>query len=156
MEQISGPFELFALLAVTFRALVDELQREMERRGYSDLRPAHGFAFQRMTPNGATGNELADYLDITKQAANQMIDYLERQGYVKRQPHPRDRREKLVMLTEKGWACAHAAEEIIARLELRCAGLLGAERLQAFRVDLYRLALLTNNGVMPTRLRPIW
>lgn len=156
MEQTSGPYELFVLLAVTYRALVDELNSEMARRGYNDLRTAHGFAFQRLTPAGATGNELAEFLDITKQAASQMVDYLEQRGYVTRQPHPRDKREKLVVLTEKGWACTRAAEEILARLELRCAGLLGAERMQAFRVDLYRLALLTNDGIMPSRLRPIW
>ena len=156
MEQTSGPYELFTLLAITYRALVDELNSEMARRGYDDLRTAHGFAFQRMTPDGVTGNELADFLDITKQAASQMVDYLEKRGYVTRRPHPRDKREKLIVLTEKGWACAHAAEEILARLELRSAGLLGFERMQAFRVDLYRLALLTNNGVMPARLRPIW
>lgn len=156
MEQTSGPYELFTLLAVTYRALIDELNSEMARRGYGDLRTAHGFAFQRMTPAGATGNELAEFLDITKQAASQMIDYLEKRGYVTRRAHPRDKREKLVVLTEKGWACAHTAEEILARLELRCAGLLGAERMQAFRVDLYRLALLTNHGTMPARLRPIW
>lgn len=156
MAQTSGPYELFTLLAVTYRALVDELNREMAQRGYDDLRTAHGFAFQRLTPEGATGNELADFLDISKQAASQMIEYLEQRGYVTRRVHERDKREKLVVLTEKGWTCARTAEEILARLELRCAGLLGAERMQAFRVDLYRLALLTNGGVMPERLRPIW
>lgn len=156
MEQTSGPYELFTLLAVTYRALVDELNGELARRGYDDLRTAHGFAFQRLTPDGATGNELAEFLDITKQAASQMVDYLEKRGYVERRPHPRDRREKLIVLTAKGWACAHTAEEILARLELRSAGLLGYERMQTFRVDLYRLALLFNNGIMPAHLRPIW
>jgi len=156
MKQTSGPFELFTLLAITYRALVDELMNEMAKRGYADLRPAHGFVFQRLTPEGATGNELAEFLDITKQAASQMIDYLEKRGYVARRAHPRDKREKLVVLTEKGWACTGVAEEILARLELRCAGLLGSERMQTFRVDLYRLALLTNDGIMPARLRPIW
>ena len=156
MEQTSGPYELFTLLAVTYRALVDGLNNELAGRGYDDLRTVHGFVFQRLAPEGATGSELAEFLDITKQAASQMIDYLEKRGYVERRAHPRDGREKLVVLTEKGWACARAAEEILARLELRSAGLLGFERMQAFRVDLYRLALLTNNGIMPERLRPIW
>ena len=156
MQQTSGPYELFVLLTITYRAMVDELHREMALRGYGDLRPAHGFAFQRLTPDGATGNELAEFLDITKQAASQMVDYLEKRGYIIRRPHPRDKREKLILLSEKGWACTRSAEEILARLELRSAGMLGAERMQAFRVDLYRLALLTNNGVMPAHLRPIW
>lgn len=156
MEQTSGPYELFVLLAVTYRALIDELNNEIALRGYHDLRPVHGFAFQRLTPEGATGQELAEFLDITKQAASQMIDYLEKRGYVERRAHLRDKREKLIVLTEKGWSCVHALEETLARLEMRCAGLLGFERMQTFRVDLYRLALLVNNGTMPARLRPIW
>ncbi len=156
MQQTSGPYELFTLLAITYRALVDELNSELARRGYADLRTVHGFVFQRLIQTGATGKEIAEFLDITKQAASQMIDYLEQQGYVARRANPHDKREKLVVLTEKGQTCAHAAEEILARLELRCAGLLGFERMQAFRVDLYRLALLTNDGIMPARLRPIW
>lgn len=156
MEQVSGPYELFALLAVTLRSLTDELHRELARLGYADVRLTHGFAFQRLAPDGATGNELAAYLDITKQAVSQMIDYLERQGYVVRQPHPRDKREKLVVLTTRGQECNRVSQEILAHLELRCAGMLGAERMRALRVDLYRLALITNGGIFPDNLRPIW
>src|SRR5690348_1804209 len=99
MEQTSGPYELFTLLAITYRALVDELNGEMARRGYDDLRTVHGFVFQRLTPAGATGKEVAEFLDITKQAASQMLDYLEQRGYVARRANPHDRREKLVVLT---------------------------------------------------------
>lgn len=147
---------MFALLAITFRSFVDELQRELAERGYTDIRPAHGFAFQRLVRGGATGNELAEYLDITRQATSQMIIYLEQQGYVTRQAHPHDKREKLIALTDKGLDCTRASEEIFAHLELRCAGMLGAERMQTFRIDLYRLALITNNGSIPARLRPTW
>lgn len=50
----------------------------MAALGYDDVRPAPGFAFQRIAPHSATGNELAEFLDITKQAASEMVDYLER------------------------------------------------------------------------------
>lgn len=141
---------------MTFRALSEELERELRVRGYTDLRPAYGFVFQRLAASGAIGNELAEYLDVTKQASSQMIDELERLGYVERQVHPRSRREKLVILTPRGWGCNQAIEDIFAYIDLRYAGMLGAGRMQSFRVDLYRLALVINDGVIPTRLRPLW
>src|SRR5258708_19621917 len=84
--------------------LVDDLHTELAKIGYDDIRPAHGFAFQLLAPNGATGNELAEHLGVTKQAASQLIDFLEEHGYVARKPHPTDRRGTLALLPPNGSA----------------------------------------------------
>src|SRR2546430_4043873 len=85
-------YDLAFLLLLGSRTVIDHLHKYMAALGYDDVRPAHGFAFQRIAPHGATGNELAEFLDITKQAASEMVDYLEQRGYVVRQPHPSDRK----------------------------------------------------------------
>lgn len=149
-------YALVALLAMAFRGLIDDLHTRLAAVGYNDLRPAHGFAFQRLAPAGATGNELAAHLDITKQAASQMIEYLEQRGYVTRQPHPSDKREKLVVLTPRGWDCIRVVEAVFANQEQRLRELLGAERLEQLRVDLHSMVLASGNEVIPYRLRPIW
>ncbi|MGQ0517773.1 MarR family winged helix-turn-helix transcriptional regulator, partial [Bacillus sp. D-CC] len=59
--------------------------------GFEDIRPAHGFMFKRILPNGATGIELAEYLGISKQAISKMVDSLENSGYVTRKTHPNDK-----------------------------------------------------------------
>lgn len=46
--------------------------------------------------------ELADLLSVTKRNITTLIDALEQEGLVERQPHPTDRRSKLVSLTETG------------------------------------------------------
>jgi DNA-binding MarR family transcriptional regulator len=51
---------------------------------------------------------------VTKQAASQLVDELVRKGYAERRPHPADARARLVVLTERGWACTRAAEEAAA------------------------------------------
>ena len=76
-DQPAGGYELAVLLMLALRALVDEVHTRLAAAGFDDLRPAHGFAFQRLAPDGATGNDLAEHLGITKQAASVMIDYLE-------------------------------------------------------------------------------
>ncbi|HEY8582051.1 MAG TPA: MarR family transcriptional regulator, partial [Capillimicrobium sp.] len=78
------------------------LHERLAERGHPDLRPAHGYAFQTIGARGATGTRIAEALGITKQAAGQMVDELERLGYVRREPDPADARRKLVRLTDRG------------------------------------------------------
>jgi DNA-binding MarR family transcriptional regulator len=152
----STTYELVVLLAMAWSMLIDELHSELAKLGYSDLRPAHGFVFQLLAPNGATGNEVAAHLGVTKQAASQMIDFLEEHGYVVRQPHPNDKRGKLVLLTQKGWDCIQAVEMIFARIEERWTETLGPEHMKMLRTDLHRLIADSESGIVSYRLRPMW
>jgi DNA-binding MarR family transcriptional regulator len=105
--------EAIALTAALLAAAGDLTKRINDgvvARGFEG-RPAYGFAFARLAPDGATATDLAAHLGITKQAASQLVDELVRKGYVERRPHPGDARARLVVLTELGWACTRAAEE---------------------------------------------
>lgn len=149
-------YELVTLLATTWSILVDDLHTELSKLGYDDIRPAHGFAFQLLAPNGATGNELAEHLGVTKQAASQTIDFLEEHGYVARKPHPTDKRGKLVILTRKGWDCIQAVEAVFARIEGRWTELLGSEHMKMLHADLQRLVNASESDIVSYRLRPVW
>ncbi|MBB6671969.1 MarR family winged helix-turn-helix transcriptional regulator [Cohnella nanjingensis] len=153
-EQAWG-YELTILFANAFRMAVEELHDELAKIGFDDVRPSHGFIFQRISHGGATGNELADHLGITKQAASLTIDYLERQGYVSRQPHPSDRRGKLVVLTERGWACIRETERIFSAIESRWEQSLGQDKVQALRLNMRELVGTFPNG-KPGAFRPVW
>lgn len=149
-------YELVVLLSMSWSIMIEDLHSELARRGYDDLRPAHGFAFQLLAPNGATGNELAEHLGITKQAASQMIDFLEDHDYVVRKPHPTDRRGKLVLLTQKGWGAIRASEAIFASIEQRWTSILGPDHMQMLRTDLRRLIASSGSNMLSYRLRPAW
>jgi len=151
----NGGYELTFLLALGFRGATDELHRQLAAKGFDDVRPAHGFVFQRLAPDGATGNELAEHMGVTKQAASLMVDYLEEHGYVKRQPHPKDKRGKIVALTQRGWSCIRATESIFAAIEERWSKLLGEQRMEELRSDLRKLVYATADG-RPINFRPVW
>jgi DNA-binding MarR family transcriptional regulator len=136
------------LLAAS-RALVDGISAGVKARGFDDLRPAHGFAFARLAPGGATVTQLAEHLDVTRQAGAQLVDELIAKGYVERRRHPDDARARLIVLTEKGWACTRAAESALADTVRPWATALGERRLLALRDDLLRIA---PHGP----LRPAW
>jgi DNA-binding MarR family transcriptional regulator len=140
---------LTAGLLAASRALVDGISAGIRTRGFDDVRPAHGFAFARLAPRGATVTQLAEHLDVTRQAAAQLVDELIAKGYVERRPHPDDARARLIVLTDRGWACTRAAEAAMADTVRAWAEALGERRLSALRDDLVRIA---PHGP----LRPIW
>ena len=63
---------------------------------------------------------------LTRQAPTQIVDDLERLGYVARREGPSDRRAKLVVYTERGRAAFEASRRISARIEDEYADRLGA------------------------------
>lgn len=155
MESAPG-YNLTFLFMLGSRTMIEELHRRLAATGYTDLRPAHGFAFQRIAPYGATNNELAEFLDITKQAASEMVDYLEQRGYVARNPHPSDKRGKIVLLTERGWNVLRESGTILEQLEAQWTEIIGAKRMEELRADLHKLIAATNGGTMPYKFRPVW
>lgn len=137
------------LLLSAARALVDGIDSGVRASGFTDIRPAHGYAFVRLSGTGATVTELAEHLEITKQAASQMADELVRKGYVERRPHPTDARARLLALTAKGEACTRAADTAAEQALQPWAESLTPTELAAVRTALTRLAA-------PGRIRPIW
>ncbi|KAB1150487.1 MarR family transcriptional regulator [Streptomyces luteolifulvus] len=128
-----------ALLAVAGE-LTQRINEGVVARGFEGLRPAHGFAFARLAPDGATVTDLAAHLGVTKQAASQLVDEIVRKGYAERRPHPQDARARLVVLTERGWACTRAAEEAAADAVRAWVALLGEREVRALRDQLVRIA----------------
>ncbi|MEU9327043.1 MarR family winged helix-turn-helix transcriptional regulator [Streptomyces canus] len=134
--------EALALAAALLAAAGDLTRRINDgvvARGF-EARPAWGFAFTRLAPDGATVTELAGHLGVTKQAASQLVDEIVRKGYAERRPHPVDARARLVVLTERGWACTRAAEEAAAEAVRSWTDVLGESDVRALCDRLGRIA----------------
>ncbi|MET7441149.1 MarR family winged helix-turn-helix transcriptional regulator [Streptomyces sp. NPDC004082] len=138
--QNSEAMALSAALLAVAGELTQRIHAGVVARGFEGLRPAHGFAFARLSPDGATAGDLAVHLGITKQAASQLVDELVRKGYVERLPHPGDARARLLVLTERGRACTRAAEEAAAEAVRPWADLLGEREVDVLREQLTRIA----------------
>lgn len=99
-------------------------------------RPAHSGVFAHIDLGGTRLTRLAERANMTPQAMGELVDDLERLGYVERRPDPSDRRAKLVTLTRRGRACMRAAYEVIAGIEADLERLLGRRRLSDLRRSL--------------------
>ena len=129
--------------------LVDGIQEGLARRGFDDVRPAHGFAFARISEGDATTADVAEHLGVTKQAAAQLVEYLVDRGYVMRRPDERDARARLLLLTERGWACTTAAEAAAAETA-------DGWRSQLGPPGFGQLQAAFKTITTPGRLRPSW
>jgi DNA-binding MarR family transcriptional regulator len=147
--------ELTFLLGMAFQLVISEFVSRLDDAGYADLRPMHGLVFQVLQGAGRTSSELAEQLGVTKQAAGQIIDDLERRGYVERRQHPAGGRRKLVVLTAKAMEHLAVAGRILRELEAELAGKLHQVGLQVPRAELAAIIhSLAGDGLPP--LRPIW
>ena len=63
--------------------------------------------------------ELADLLHVSPPAVANSLKCLERDGYVRREPWPRDARRNRVILTEKGAAAVEGCREVFVRVSDR-------------------------------------
>ncbi|MFD7939175.1 MarR family winged helix-turn-helix transcriptional regulator [Streptomyces sp. NPDC059755] len=134
--------EALALTAVLLAAAGELTQRINDgvlARGF-EARPAYGFAFTRLAPDGATVTELGAHLGVTKQAASQLVEELVRKGYAERRPHLEDARARLIVLTERGWECTRAAEEAAAEAVRSWVAVLGEGQVRLLRDQLSRIA----------------
>ncbi len=153
----STSYELVILMMMALRSQLDELHLELAQAGYEDVRPLHGFIFQLLATRGsATGQEIAEHLGVSKQAASQTIEFLEERSYISRQPLPGDKRGKLVLLTERGWSCIRQVERILAGQQSNWEGVLGRAEVNKLRTSLSRLVKAAYGDIAPNRLRPIW
>ncbi|WP_246465159.1 MarR family winged helix-turn-helix transcriptional regulator [Ruania alkalisoli] len=57
---------------------------------------------------GHSQREIADHLGVTEQTTSRIIAGLERSGYVRRSPHPDDRRRHIVEITGEGYGALTA------------------------------------------------
>jgi DNA-binding MarR family transcriptional regulator len=148
--------ELTFLLGMAFQLVLRDFVGRLDAAGYTDLRPIHGLVFQALRGSGATGTELAERLGVTKQAASQMIDYLDARGYVRRLPHPDGGRRRLVMLTRKGREHLAVAGEVLQEMEAQLANRVDEEAgLGVLRHEVVRLIRGLAGDSLPP-LRPIW
>ncbi len=101
--------EVWALMS----ALVLDNQRRRQVSEAVGLSFGRTRAVRRVAAAPMSMGELAAALGIDRPNATVLVDDLERQGLVRRRPHPTDRRAKLVEATRKGKGVARRANEIL-------------------------------------------
>ena len=131
-------FNIGALLRDPHDMLDRRLHQKLDLVGFDDLRRNHGLVFQYIGERSRV-IDLAARAQMTKQAMAEIVDYLERRGYVTRTVDPDDRRAKPVQLTDKGRSAQPAALNAIAEIEEEWKASFGDARFERLRDELAAL-----------------
>ena len=117
-----------------------EFHRRLKEAGHADIRQGHGCVFRFIHEGGSRLTELAESSGLSKQAVGEVVDDLERLGYVERAQDPEDGRAKVIRLTASGADAQRTALEIFADIERDFAERYGAERVATMRKLLEEIA----------------
>jgi DNA-binding MarR family transcriptional regulator len=110
------------------RELAAQLNAELSEgiaREVADVTPAQNRLLTYIDADGTSVSELARRADMTKQSMHEAVVGLERRGLVVRRADPVDRRVKLVVLTDEGWAAIRLGLEVVLGIHDRWQRLLG-------------------------------
>lgn len=129
-----------SLLLYAYQATARELVHWLHAHGHAAIRPKHGAVFANLDQAGTRATALAERARIGKAAMGELIDDLERLGYVVRRADPHDRRAKLVVPTAATLAVTRLVHAFNRRLEARYRRVLGARAYAALRTSLRTLA----------------
>src|SRR6478736_8727068 len=132
------------LCFIVYRAMEARVLAGLAAVGFGDTTAAQGRVFARIDPDGTRLTDLAERALITKQTAGFLVDQLERAGYVRRVPDPRDARARLVRIAERGQAAVAVARQTEAAVEGEWTRHLGRAGAAQLRRALTRLREITD------------
>ncbi len=135
-----------ALLRIPAQAVHRRIIAGLHRAGFRDLRLPHMGVLQYPGPEGSRPGELAERAAMSKQAMNQLLQSLERLGYISRRDSDADHRARFVHFTARGRAAWAKIHEILADIETEWRSTLGGkdfDRLKALLCKLWTSDLVS-------------
>lgn len=129
-----------SLLLFAYQQSARELAEYLHVQGHAVIRPKHGAVFANLDREGTRPTVLAQRAGMGKAAMGELVDELERLGYVERRPDPCDRRAKLVVPTSAALEVTRLVHAFNRKLEARYRRRLGKQAYDALRRSLIALA----------------
>ena len=133
-----------ALLRAAWKGVRDHIDEAVKAAGYVDITRTHVSLFRHPTLDGTRPSALAGEMQASKQAVNDLLRDLERQGYIRREVDPTDGRSRLIRLTAKGKKLEDTVRLAARDAERRLERELGPDRFRSFREALVEAARVLN------------
>jgi DNA-binding MarR family transcriptional regulator len=105
----------------------------LAEEGFDDIKPHHANIFTFVPPEGIQVSQLTELAHVRKQSMTQTVEEMEKLGYVERRPDPKDKRGKLVFLTERGKKVSPIARAAGKLVDQHWAELTSVEEIESLR-----------------------
>jgi len=128
-----------SLLRSAYHALSTQIGSAVEQVA-PDQRPSHGNVMEHLDlEDGLRLTDLAERAGMAPQSIGELVDELEKLGYVERRPDADDRRAKRIYRTAKGKKVSETAVAAAFKTEDDLRALLGEDRLSELRGQLMQI-----------------
>ena len=128
-----SPTDFGVLLNLAFGSFKSGLHGELAGAGFDDVGPSFGYVFRLLASRPRNLSEVAAALAITAPGALKIVNDMVDKGYVERQAHAVDARQKLLALTPRARRAMKAAHQFHVQFEAALARRLGVEDARAAR-----------------------
>lgn len=111
------------------------LTMRVKEAGLDEVTMMHGWIIRYLyhnRENEVYQKDIEKTFSVRRSTVTNLIQLMEKKGYVRRESVASDARLKKVLLTEKGIACHEAIEQLVDRIEEELADGITEEELQAF------------------------
>jgi DNA-binding MarR family transcriptional regulator len=130
-----------ALLRMAYQVTRKHQLKALKARGFGDLNQALLNAMVYPHPDGVRPSDLAERINMTKQATNYLLGQLEALGYIERKAQKSSSR-RLVFLTRRGWQSIDLHRAAVVEVEAQWAKAIGQKRFKDFKETLEQLVTL--------------
>lgn len=131
-----------ALLRAARSSYGDAIRARLAEADFDDMPRNGSFVLGGMANHGGSSGDLIRELNVSKQAASQLIDALVLRGYLDRKVNPQDRRRLTLELTERGRAAAATVRSAIEAVDAELAALITVEQQAGLLAGLRALATI--------------
>ncbi|CAL9328920.1 MarR family winged helix-turn-helix transcriptional regulator [Streptomyces sp. enrichment culture] len=143
MTEDADELNLGLLMFIPYRFMESAVMVALKSAGH-DISLSQARVFQRIAPQGSRLAELAEASQVSKQTIGSIVDQLERAGYVRRVPDPRDARARLVTITARGHELIELSLPVVRDIQGKWTAHLGPERTRQLRQALESLREITD------------
>lgn len=123
----------------------------MAAAGHGWFAQARGNLLVHIGPDGIRQTDLAERASLTKQAVQQFVDELEKDGIVTRTRDKTDARARWIRLTPAGEAAMRDADRIKVEIETRWRHLLGDAGFATLDSSLRQVIALSDPSALPPK-----
>ncbi|CAL9365391.1 MarR family winged helix-turn-helix transcriptional regulator [Streptomyces sp. enrichment culture] len=143
MTEDADELNLGLLMFIPYRFMESAVMAALKSAGH-DISLSQARVFQRIAPQGSRLAELAEASQVSKQTIGSIVDQLERAGYVRREPDPRDARARLVTITARGHELVELSLPVVRDIQRQWTAHLGPERTRQLKQALESLREITD------------
>lgn len=128
------------MLLQVYRTITESGTAELRRRGHCEINITHAIILPYVDLEGTRLSVLAERVGVTKQSMTQLVQELERHGYLSRKTDLSDKRAQVIMITELGWQLLSDIYHMKQMMETSIDRLLGSANANTLRILLSRMA----------------